>query len=127
MLRLWQTGYRSMPGVGKAAQQRSFGERTSLPDTNSIIYIVAWQRYNKDTEGMNDTGKRTVQVNVRMSETDFDLLQKAASLLWPGAVISNSGILLGLARLAAREALGDSSSATEREQSDRKRTTQRQS
>ena len=54
---------------------------------------------------METTGKRTVQVNVKMSTTDFDLLRRAADALWPEAVLSNSGIILGLARMAARQAL----------------------
>ena len=51
-----------------------------------------------------DNSKRTVQVNVRMSEKDLKLIGDAAKALWPGAVLTNSGILLGLARIAAREA-----------------------
>ena len=54
---------------------------------------------------MKDAGKRTVQVNVKMSEEDYELLQQAAEKLWPEAVISNSGILLGLAKMAAKQAL----------------------
>lgn len=54
---------------------------------------------------MGDAGKRTVQVNVKMSEADFALLNQAAEALWPEAVISNSGIVLGLARLAARQTM----------------------
>ena len=54
---------------------------------------------------MSDGGKRTVQVNVKMSGEDYELLQKAAAQLWPDAIISNSGILLGLARLAAKDVL----------------------
>jgi hypothetical protein len=50
-------------------------------------------------------GKRTIQVNVKMSPEDFTILQKAAKALWPDAILSNSGILLGLARLAARGVL----------------------
>jgi len=50
---------------------------------------------------MQVDGKRTVQVNVKMSAEDFALLQKAAQKLWPDAIISNSGIPLGLARIAA--------------------------
>jgi uncharacterized protein (DUF1778 family) len=52
---------------------------------------------------MSATGKRTVQVNVRLSEDDFELIRKAAAKLWPEAVLSNSGIVLGLARLAAKQ------------------------
>ena len=54
---------------------------------------------------MQSSGKRTVQVNVKMSGEDFALLRNAAQKLWPDAVISNSGIVLGLAKLAARRAL----------------------
>lgn len=50
--------------------------------------------------------KRTVQVNVKMTEADFQLLQKAAAKRWPDAVMTNSGIVLALARIAARETLG---------------------
>jgi hypothetical protein len=52
-------------------------------------------------EGM----KRTLQVNVKMTQDDFDLLKKAADKRWPDAVMTNSGIVLGLARIAARETL----------------------
>lgn len=54
---------------------------------------------------METTEKRSIQVNVKMSAGDFGTLQKAASVLWPDAILSNSGIILGLARLAAKEIL----------------------
>jgi hypothetical protein len=50
--------------------------------------------------------KRTVQVNVKMTQDDFELLQKAADKRWPDAVLTNSGIVLALAKIAARETLG---------------------
>jgi len=50
--------------------------------------------------------KRTVQVNVKMSEEDFSLLQKAAQKHWPDAVMTNSGIVLGLAKMSARDIVG---------------------
>jgi len=49
--------------------------------------------------------KRSVQVNVKMSPDDFQLLKKAAEKKWPDAVMTNSGIVLGLAKIAARESL----------------------
>ncbi|HEV2233302.1 MAG TPA: hypothetical protein VGV68_07850 [Terriglobia bacterium] len=49
--------------------------------------------------------KRTVQVNVKMTEEDFALLRQAAEKRWPDAVITNSGIVLALAKIAARETL----------------------
>ncbi len=55
---------------------------------------------------MTDAGKRTVQVNVKMSGEDYELLQAAAKTLWPDAIISNSGILLGLARISDRDIVG---------------------
>lgn len=47
--------------------------------------------------------KRTTQVNVKMSPEDFNLLKKAADKRWPDAVMTNSGIVLALAKIAARE------------------------
>lgn len=49
--------------------------------------------------------KRTLQVNVKMTQDDFDLLKKAADKRWPDAVMTNSGIVLDLARIAARDTL----------------------
>jgi hypothetical protein len=49
--------------------------------------------------------KRTVQVNVKMTDADFLLLRKVAEKRWPDAVMTNSGIVLALARIAARETL----------------------
>ena len=54
---------------------------------------------------MQSPGKRTVQVNVKMSAEDFSILQQAASTLWPDAIVSNSGIILGLAKIAAKDIL----------------------
>jgi hypothetical protein len=51
--------------------------------------------------------KRTTQVNVKMTEEDFALLRKAAERRWPDAVITNSGIVLALAKIAARGILGE--------------------
>ncbi len=50
--------------------------------------------------------KRSVQVNVKMTQEDADLLKKAADKRWPDAVLTNSGIVLALAKIAARETLG---------------------
>jgi hypothetical protein len=49
--------------------------------------------------------KRTIQVNVKMTEEDFELLRKASQKRWPDAVMTNSGIVLGLAKIAARQTL----------------------
>jgi hypothetical protein len=54
---------------------------------------------------MQNSGKRTVQINVKMSGEDFALLREAARKLWPDAIISNSGILLSLAKIAANRVL----------------------
>jgi hypothetical protein len=41
-----------------------------------------------------------------MSVEDFELLQRAAATLWPDAILSNSGIILGLAKISAKEITG---------------------
>ena len=74
--------------------------------SNGTLSNVALQTSIPDTGGM----KRTVQVNVKMTEEDFTLLRKAAEKRWPDAVMTNSGIVLALARIAARETLGHKTS-----------------
>src|SRR5579859_1441725 len=76
-------------------------EPVPISDTNSIISNIAWQQNIIDTRGM----KRTVQVNVKMSPEDFNLLKRAAEKRWPEAVMTNSGIVLGLAKIAAKSTL----------------------
>jgi len=69
--------------------------------TKSIHGNVVGQREILDTGGM----KRTVQVNVKMTQSDFELLSRAAEKKWPDAVMTNSGIVLAFAKIAAREAI----------------------
>jgi hypothetical protein len=56
--------------------------------------------------------KRTVQVNVKMTEEDAELFKKAAKRRWPDAVITNSGTILAFARIAARQALAAKKSSS---------------
>ena len=42
---------------------------------------------------------------MKMTQADYELLQKAAQKRWPDAVMTNSGIVLGLAKIAARQTL----------------------
>jgi len=46
-----------------------------------------------------------MSVNVKMTEEDFRFLKKASEKRWPDAVMTNSGIVLALAKIAARETL----------------------
>jgi hypothetical protein len=50
-------------------------------------------------------GKRTTSVTVKMSEQDFELMNKAAETIWPGAPMTKSSIILGLARMGAEAVL----------------------
>jgi hypothetical protein len=49
--------------------------------------------------------RKTVSVGVKMSQKDHELLRKAAEMLWPEADMSQSSLVLSLARMAARMAL----------------------
>lgn len=68
------------------------------------VPLVTLRQYARSlhTGGM----KRTVQVNVKMTPEDAELFKKAAEKRWPDAVLTNSGIILALARIAARDGLG---------------------
>jgi len=49
--------------------------------------------------------KRTTSVTVKMSAEDYTLLTKAAGAIWPGALLTRSSIVLGLAKIGAEAAL----------------------
>jgi hypothetical protein len=72
-----------------------------LQGTKSTLSNVVAQQKLSNIGGM----KRTLQVNVKMTQDDFDLLKKASDKRWPDAVMTNSGIVLALARIAARDTL----------------------
>jgi len=57
---------------------------------------------NRHDGGMS---KRTVSVTVKMTEDDLKLLVRAANTIWPKAVLTQSGIMLGLARIGAETVL----------------------
>lgn len=50
-------------------------------------------------------GKRTTSVTVKMSEEDYELLNKAADSIWPGALLTRSSVVLGLAKIGAETVL----------------------
>jgi hypothetical protein len=49
--------------------------------------------------------KRTTSVRVKMIETDYAKLAKAANRLWPKALLTRSSIVLGLALIGAESVL----------------------
>jgi uncharacterized protein (DUF1778 family) len=49
--------------------------------------------------------KRTVSITVKMSEEDNELFKKAAEAIWPGAPLTKSSVILGLARKGAEAVL----------------------
>ena len=69
--------------------------------TKSTNNTIAGAYSNPEHQG-SMASKRTVQINVKMSEEDFALLKKAAAVHWPDAVLTNSGIVLGLAKIGAK-------------------------
>jgi uncharacterized protein (DUF1778 family) len=50
-----------------------------------------------------ECGKKSIQVNVKMSEQEHDLIQRAAARLWPDAILSRASIVLGLAKIVAKQ------------------------
>ena len=47
------------------------------------------------------SSKRDVEVAVRMSQADYDLINKASEKKWAGAVMTMSSVVLSLAKLQA--------------------------
>jgi hypothetical protein len=60
----------------------------------------------KITANLSMASELTVQVNVKMSEEDFSLLKGASAVHWTDAILTNCGIVLGLAKIGARAASG---------------------
>jgi len=50
---------------------------------------------------MVSMGKRTVSITAKMTADDYAHLTKAAEAIWPGALLTKSSIVLGLAKLGA--------------------------
>ncbi|MBZ5533999.1 MAG: hypothetical protein LAO20_21420 [Acidobacteriia bacterium] len=50
--------------------------------------------------------KRTSSITVKLSPADYSMLTKAAAVIWPGAIMTNSSIVLSLAKIAAENILG---------------------
>jgi hypothetical protein len=53
-------------------------------------------------------GKKELRFNVRMLEKDFALVEQASDVLWPRAILSKSAMILGLAKIAAGDAVKSS-------------------
>lgn len=49
--------------------------------------------------------KRTVSATLKMTEEDDALLTRAAESIWPGAILTKSSIVLGLAKIGAESIL----------------------
>ena len=49
--------------------------------------------------------KRDISITVKMSAEDQDLFNKAAATVWPGALVTKSSVILGLARMGAEAVL----------------------
>jgi hypothetical protein len=70
-----------------------------------ILWVLSVTLLNSREWQIQRGMKRTVQVNVKMTQEDFNILRKAAERHWPDAVMTNSGIVLAFARIAARDVL----------------------
>ena len=70
-----------------------------------IISLLLSIAYVSIDTNMQSSSKRTLQINVRMSPEEWDLLKRAADAIWPKAEITNASIMLGLAKMAAEDIL----------------------
>ena len=54
---------------------------------------------------MGSVEKRSIAATVKLSAGDWELLARAAAHIWPGAPITRSSIILGLAKIGAESVL----------------------
>jgi hypothetical protein len=84
-------------GLNPGATLKAKKERTT---SKTIL-----QRFLRDSRRAVEHSERMEQINVKMTQEDFQMLKKAADRRWPDAVITNSGIVFALAKIAARQTL----------------------
>ena len=56
--------------------------------------------------------KKSIAATVKMSAADWELLERAAEHIWPGAPVTRSSTILALAKLGAQSVLPGSSKPT---------------
>lgn len=49
--------------------------------------------------------KKSIAATVKMSATDWELLERAAAHIWPGAPVTRSSTILALAKIGAQSVL----------------------
>ena len=76
-----------------------------LPHKVWVLWVLLVSLFRSWEWQIQGHMKRTIQVNVKMTQEDFNLLRRAAERHWPDAVLTNSGIVLAFAKIAARDAL----------------------
>lgn len=76
-----------------------------LPHKGQVLWVLLVSLFRSWEWQIQGHMKRTIQVNVKMTQEDFNLLRRAAERHWPDAVMTNSGIVLAFAKIAARDAL----------------------
>src|SRR6185503_1772639 len=69
---------------------------TPNPPALSPINVLDSSLKKEASSRIERMGKRTTSITVKMSAEDYELLEKAADAIWPGAVLSRSSIVLGL-------------------------------
>jgi len=52
-----------------------------------------------------DMTKRTKSITLKMTEADYRLIIEAANKVWPEAVLTDSAMVLGMARRAALQVM----------------------
>lgn len=75
------------------------------PHQRILMVLIVMLPVNAKSS-IQEAMKRAIQVNVKMTQEDFAELRRAAEKRWPGAVLTNSGMVLGLAKMAAQQILG---------------------
>ena len=75
-------------------------QSTTIETLETIHLLETLQRI--DCKGsMVSMAKRTVSITAKMTAEDYAHLTKAAEAIWPGALLTKSSIVLGLAKLGA--------------------------
>ncbi len=83
---------KSPDAIERSLETRTVYAKSRRAAESSVAVVRSFDMTELFAEGM----KRTVQVKVKMTQEDTELLKKAAEKRWPDAVMTNSGIVPAL-------------------------------
>ena len=79
----------------------TYKQQCTIIETLETIHLLETLQRIDCKGSMVSMAKRTISITAKMTAEDYAHLTKAAQAIWPGALLTKSSIVLGLAKLGA--------------------------